>query len=233
MSVADKLTTIAENEQKVYEAGEKAVWSILQQNGNRTDYSYVFFEPSVSKCIWTDETFKPRYNIDCTNAQYMFRGTGITDLPLVFEKAGVSFTTKNCTGFGSMFAYSQFLKRTGVIDTTACDSFSDTFRADSLVTIDKLILRDDGSQTFVRTFATNPKELTNLTIEGVIGQNGFNVQWSPKLTHDSLMSIINALKDYSADTSGTTYTVTLGETNLKKLTNDELLQIDAKGWRYA
>ena len=41
----------------------------------------------------------------------------------------------------------------------------------------------------------NCTALEDLVIEGVIGNNGFSVQWSTKLSHDSLMSIMNALQD--------------------------------------
>jgi hypothetical protein len=51
---------------------------------------------------------------------------------------------------------------------------------------------------------------------------------SPLLTHDSLMSIINALKDYAG--SGSTYTVTLGEANAAKLSDAEYLIAVNKGW---
>ena len=54
---------------------------------------------------------------------------------------------------------------------------------------------------------TNCFQLQNLTIEGIIGQNGFNVQWSTKLSKASITSIINAL---SETTSG--LTVTLSKT---------------------
>ncbi|MBO5955586.1 MAG: hypothetical protein J6Q10_02165, partial [Clostridia bacterium] len=70
-------------------------------------------------------------------------------------------------------------------------------------------------------------------ITGKIGKNGFSVSDSKKLSYDSLMSIINALKDYSTDTSGTTYTVTLGTTNLAKLTNEEKAIATQKGWSLA
>lgn len=74
-------------------------------------------------------------------------------------------------------------------------------------------------------------ELSTLNIEGVIGTNGFDVHWSAKLTHESLMSIINALKDYSG--SGMAYTVTLGTTNLAKLTDEEKAIATQKGWTLA
>ena len=49
-----------------------------------------------------------------------------------------------------------------------------------------------------------------------------------KLTHDSLMSIINALYDYSGTT--TTRTVTLGTDNKNKLTEAEIAIATQKGW---
>lgn len=75
----------------------------------------------------------------------------------------------------------------------------------------------------------NAVALKELYIEGVIGQNKTNLQWSP-LTHDSLMSIINALKDYSNDTSGTTWKITLGSDNIAKLSAEEIQIIHDKGW---
>ena len=73
------------------------------------------------------------------------------------------------------------------------------------------------------------KALENLLVHGTIGQNGFNVSQSTKLTHDSLMSIINALE---AKTEGT-WTVTLGATNLAKLTDAEKAIATQKGWTLA
>lgn len=47
------------------------------------------------------------------------------------------------------------------------------------------------------------RTLTNLTIEGTIGQNGFNASWAP-LSKASLTSVVNAL---SSTTTGLTVTV--------------------------
>ena len=73
------------------------------------------------------------------------------------------------------------------------------------------------------------RNLTHLIFEGVIGTSGLNVQVC-NLTHDSLMSIINTLKDYSADTSGTIWTVTIGSENYAKLTDEEIEIAQQKGW---
>ena len=46
MSIADKLTTIAENEQKVFDAGKQAeydeFWDSFQSKGTRKDCQYLF-----------------------------------------------------------------------------------------------------------------------------------------------------------------------------------------------
>ncbi len=46
--------------------------------------------------------------------------------------------------------------------------------------------------------------LENIIIEGTVGQNGLNLQWSTKLSHDSLVSIMNCL---STTTSGLSVTL--------------------------
>ncbi len=53
----------------------------------------------------------------------------------------------------------------------------------------------DGANSFNATFQ-NCTKLENLTVEGEIGGNGFDVSMSPLLTKDSILSIINALKDF-------------------------------------
>ena len=100
-----------------------------------------------------------------------------------------------------------------------------------LQTIDELVsseLSEWSSSAFQH--ATG---LINMNVTGVIGKNNFNVSYCTKLTHDSLMSIINCLKDYSADTSGTKWVCTLGTTNLAKLTDAEKAIATQKGWTLA
>ena len=103
------------------------------------------------------------------------------------------------------------------------------YNATKLKTIRKIIVSE--ATKYNSTVFGYCDSLENMEIEGTIGQNGFNVSQSAKLTHDSLMSIINALKNY-AD-SGTTYTVTLGATNLAKLTDAEKAIATQKGWTLA
>ena len=232
MTIAEKLQTIAENEQKVYGAGEQAeydgFWDAFQQNGARESYSYGFAGHG-----WTDKTFKPKHNIKPNIMANMFYASRIEgDLVEILESLGVSLDTSKATSISNAFSTCR-LSRIGIVDATGVTSTLQTVfsYAEYLQTIDKLILKADGSNVFNQAFV-GAVSLANLTIEGVIGSNGFNVQWSP-LTHDSLMSIVNALQDKTADTSDTTWTITLGTNNLSKLTAEEKAIIERKGWVYA
>ena len=56
MSIADKLTTIAENEQRVYDAGKQAqydeFWDDFQKNG--TEYMYYGYA-FANRDVWTQD----------------------------------------------------------------------------------------------------------------------------------------------------------------------------------
>ena len=62
MSIAKKLQIIAENEQKVYEAGAKSeydkFWDSFQINGTRRNYPWTFAGSG-----WADDTYNPKYEI--------------------------------------------------------------------------------------------------------------------------------------------------------------------------
>lgn len=229
MSVADKLVIIAENEQKVYEAGQKTeydrFWDAYQNNGERTNYSGAFYGSG-----WTDDTFKPKYDIVLTKESsiYMFRDCYITNIESALDKQGVTFNLSGLTSASSVFYSARF---TQVIPEVICTAATDCkqmfYACHALTTIRKLEVNENT--TFINTFF-QCNVLQNIEIAGTIG-NGVNFQWSP-LTHDSLMSIINALKDYSSDTGEIFGTIKLGPTNLAKLTAEELDLIEQKGWIY-
>ena len=220
MSIAEKLITIANNEQKVYEAGKKvehdAFWDMYQNNGNRTDYSLAFANINAN---WTDKSYKPKYPLKVTNASQMFQSCGVVD-----TKIECDFS--KCTNFFWTFRNSQ-IKRIGVVDFSSCDNMNGTFTfLNNCTDIDEIICYENlAFCQFSYSF-----KLVNVKFSGVIAKNGLDVGHSTALSHDSLMSIINCLKDYSADTSGTSWVVTLGATNLNKLTNAEKAIATEKGW---
>lgn len=245
MSIADKLVTIAENETKVYEAGKKAeydrFWDAFQDNGARTRYENAFY--AVTRVA---ELFYPKYDIRPIYCSQMFRGTngaayGLPKYPLDFSQrlkdCGVVFDTSQAKDLNWLFGYACVTSLPIISFEGLSDEFDVTYVTHGtfgycwdLKTIEKVIPSatiDFQSNTFIECWA-----LENITFDS-IGVNGLNLSWSTKITHDSLMSIINALKDYSTDTSGTTWAVTLGETNLAKLTDTEKAIATQKGWTLA
>lgn len=82
MSIADKLVTIAENEQKVYNAGYEAgkksesdrFADSFQNYGNRTNYWGAF-------CCWADDIFNLlKYPLTMVEHGYAFRDSTITTI---------------------------------------------------------------------------------------------------------------------------------------------------------
>ena len=204
-------------------------WDAFQQKGARTGYIQAFCSG------WGEEIFRPKYDLVVTNAYCMFSNfsyqIGVSLKQLLID-AGVSLTFPNCYNINQAFETSG-ITEIGELDfsTVTRKTCKSIFQYCSLLkTIDKLI-PPVGQTTFDGWFR-NCAALENLAIEGTIGANGFNVSWSP-LTHDSLMSIINCLEDKSEDTSGTIWAITLGATNLAKLTDSEKVIATQKGWTLA
>ena len=216
MSIAEKLQTIAENEQRVYEtgyekgkadsgdaeaaynngfeAGKQAelngFWDSYQKNGDRSNYDYAFAN-------WNADLFKPKYNIQPTACYMMFRGFNshspeAVDLVELLKKNGVTLDFSKLTGgFAYVFDNGCNVTRIGICDLRGATALTTSFQGCKAHTIDKIILKDDGSQTMQGSPFTSMVNLRNITFEGVIGVN-FNIKNSP-LTKESITSIINAL----------------------------------------
>lgn len=205
---------------EVYEAGKaKGI-----EEGKKSEYDR-FWEDTLKNMglgdfafagpTWTDESFNPPRGtvIQPSRAVYMFACARITDLVALCEEKEITIDFSKSTSFMDTFygAYGANFTRIGVVNTTSSNSLNQTFYGQlKLHTIVKIILRDDGSQTFPSAF-NNCSALENVEFEGTIGQN-MDVHWSTKLTHDSLMSILNA---------GRNCTLNLGTANLEKLSVEE------------
>lgn len=209
---------------EVYEAGKKSeydrYWENLLSNTIGGAFAY-------AGSGWTDETFNPPRGtvIQPTYAYFMFSGTSITDLAALCEEREVTLDMSKTTTLNYTFAAYPYahLTKIGEISTLSSSAMPSTFQNQSrLHTIEKIILKEDGSQSFNLTFS-GCSALENVEFEGTIGK-AMDLHWSTKLTHDSLMSIINHLKD------GASNTLTLGATNLAKLTDAEKAIATQKGW---
>lgn len=236
MSIATDLQTIAENIPKVYEAGKNAeadkFWGGLLNKGNPTRLAYAFYS-------WNRDIFYPRYNIVCNNNMaglFQFFEQGATkefDLSARLKECGVVLDTSQATvGASYSFYYTGFSKIptvdfTGIEDGEKLNyAFGNNYK---LKEIEKIICKETN---FWNVTFYGSSLLEKIIIEGVIGRNGFDVRHCNNLSYESLVSIKDALKDYSQDTSGTRWKIQLGGKNIAKLTEDDLNEIEAKGWVY-
>ena len=195
-------------------------WDEIQDYGIRTRYQSAFRD-------WNSEKIEPKYNIPTTTLYEMFYFCKkLQTFP--WEK----ITTTEFTSATSMCYYCSAIEEVDIViagsGTPSSSFFTNSFaNCKKLKRIKKIIASE--TMGFSGCF-TNCTELEEVTFEGTIAANNLNLQWSNKLSHDSIMSIINSLADKSADTSNTTWTVTLGDTNIAKLTEDEKVIATAKGW---
>jgi hypothetical protein len=181
-------------------------WAAYTNIGKRDVCDYMF-----AGAGWNNNTFKPKFGLKPTRAQYMFSMTGITgDLVALCKAQGITLDFSNCTLFSNIFTNASGITRIGVIDARKqIDKAFMFIYMRSLETFDKYIV-SETTQFHNNSFEAVTK-LENITFEGVIAKNGLNFQWSPLLTIESLKSIINCL---SATTTG--LSVTLSLTAVKK-----------------
>ena len=231
MTEQEKLTTIAENMPKVFENGKRdgrreeydAFWDIYQDHGNAVSYQNAFAGRG-----WTNDIFKPKYNLNPTSAYMMFRVSNISgDLTKILSDLGLSLDFSKSDNLQYTFYMSKFTK-IGLVDFTGVTS-TPTSTFGNSKSLESVEIKVDENTIF-SSMLNGCENLQRLIVHGVIGQNGFNVSWSTLLSHDSLMSIINALQDKTGDTSGTSWIVTLGTTNLAKLSDAEKAIATEKGW---
>lgn len=206
-------------------AGRKAeydmFWDNFQNYGKRDVYPYGF----ASHFGWTENNFKPKYDIVPTLANYIFYGFKYPSLKPFIDDRGLKLDFSKCTNVAHAFLASN-LTELGIIDVSkASTNITNLFNnCTKLVTIEKLIMTSNNKGSMFNGCTA----LENLTIDGVIG-NDFVISSSTKLSHDSLMSIINHLE---TKTSGT-FTLSIGSTNLAKLSDAEKAIATQKGWTLA
>ena len=153
MNIAEKLTVVAENQPRVYDAGKKAeydaFWDVFQKNGDTAGVPYNF---AFSYGKFTDDNYNPKYPL------YIKQGSSTAD---------------------NMFYNSPSITDIKVPIYCKCSRLSNTFGlCSSLKTIPYLELL--ATTTFSGAF-TNCKALENITIGGDIGQNGLSFENSSNL----------------------------------------------------
>lgn len=163
MSIADKLVTIAENEQKVYDAGKIAerntFWDGMLNKGNPANYIRRFYR-------WTNTSiYQPTRNIvhstgSAESAQETFRESLFSDLKVdnVFNDISVLTNTfYNCSN----------LVNARTLHVSEKTGYSSAFGLCA--------------------------KLEEIRFNGTIGKNGLSFSACTKLSKDSIESVINHL----------------------------------------
>lgn len=220
--------------------GQKAeynkFWDKYQINGNRGSSGSANYRNAFQGAGWNKDTFYPKYDITGDGTAYQCFSSFNNeptyepfDLAQRLEDCGVVLDTSQ-SSFNSGFSYAK-VTRLPVIDTRGNNNayiggcFAHCYY---LVTIDKLIMKDDPSITVASCFDFC-HDLENIIIEGVIGQN-LNMRHCSKLTDASIQSIIDSLYDW---TDGEAKGLTLHANVKAKLTEAQIAQITSKNWTLA
>lgn len=129
--------------------------------------------------------------------------------------------TSNGTNFGAMFSGCSALTSTLQLSTSNGTNFNGMFSVCTALTTISLLNMSSMLGTSCINMFYNCTALENVTFEGTIPVRGNMSVFSscPNLTVDSLMSFINALTNMN---SSATYTITIGSTNLAKLTEEQI-----------
>lgn len=214
-----------------YSAYWDEFWDYLQDYGNRTDYSSAFSSKyGHKKPVFTQNTFKPKYNLNIKKGGNMFENSHIEDL----TNLNVELNFSDCDNFGSTFANCSLLKNIGLINMSKCLNLYQTFYSCSnLQSIEKIILPIGTYPIFNFTF-TNCFNLQEIRFEGEIARS-IDFSSCEKLSKESLLNIINILRPFNWDLpdQSTVPTLTIGNVNRAKLTEKEIQMILDKGWTIA
>ena len=183
--------------QSGFQDGEISQWSSFwdsyQENGQRTNYYAGFV-------YWTDECFKPKYNITAKTLEKGFQEGRITNLKQLLVDGGVTISfTDNCETFAlyqtflnSKLTHIPALVSSRITNASACFS-----GCQNLVSIDNIALNDNCNYDSAFNNCTALEEVRF----GSAISKGLNMSACKKLSKLSIESVINALSDTTSGSS--------------------------------
>ncbi len=184
---------------------------------------------TFSGTSWNKNTFYPTQDIPLGTGtffyfSYYYNAFSLTER---LNECGVKLLA---TDNGAAVFQNAWFTEIPEVDFSQITSLAQTFSgARVLKTIEGLILKDAGINTFSNTFQ-NCTALENIKITGTIGNN-ISFANSSKLTSDSVDSIVGALKKLEKDEAAKT--LTLHATVKTNMTPTQTATIQEKGWSLA
>ena len=191
MSIAEKLQTIAENEQKVFDAGKKAeydaFWDSLQKKGEEfIDYGYMF----SCREIWTQENIE-KVKYKTLKASY------------------VSVMFSNNSAVTDLSAFSIITSRDRTNDVYKPTWSSTFYGCSNLVKSPLIHLGEIGSAPNMFGYCASLEELQTFydaTFARGYLTNSLDLHWSAKLNKKSIVGVIEGA---SPEQAGQTLTFSL------------------------
>lgn len=224
MSIADKLTTIAENEQKVYDAGylkgkaeggdTETAYNEGVEAGKQAELmrfwkayqrpSYNPFRLKYAGSTWNATTFTPQYTdfVKGTGKQ-MFLQNAVPNIKEAYAKTGCVLDISACTNGEQMFANSM-TQELGIMDMSLLTATNTTLEMyaynPGLWKIEKIICV--AKTLFANSTFGGLSNLQYIRFEGEIGTT-INFQACTKLTKESIESVITHLSDTASGKTAT------------------------------
>ena len=219
MTTAEKLIKLNEGVEQVAECNEQLTqilagtdtgakgyydyfWDNYQNNGNRTNYDTAFAGEG-----WSREMFAPKHDIVVESGYMMFKSICANgeafSLPERLAELGVSLTI---TGNVQYLFYFANLTEIGAIDCTypsrpnVITTIRDVFNDCKATKIGPVKFKETDTLSNVFLKCAN---LVDLSIDGVIGQNGLDLQYSTKLSKSSITNVIEHLSTTATGKSAT------------------------------
>lgn len=225
----NNITQITSGNSTFYNTGKSAsVFELNLQNVNSISYAYETFRYcGVSQLVLPELTNLSDTNYfatDMTNCQRIefpklnkWKGSGATGIKFSFA------TLPNCTSISMPLLTN--------ISSPSITPDPFTSSVPKLNTINFGSLQYLSATTFSKGISlSRATQLTSLYIGQI--QNSANpinnLSYCTKLSHESLLNVINALRDGGATYGSSVYTI--GATNLAKLSADEIAIATDKGW---
>ena len=160
----------------------------------------------------------------------LFNTTKVNNMDNLFDRSGITevplFDTSSVTSMNSMFHLCSKLTSVPSLNTRKVTNVKEMFYICRALESVGLLDLSNATNTIYMFY-----DCSNLTtLDGLTGlKDNLYLNLSPLLTHDSLLNVINEAADVTANPK----TLTLGATNLAKLTDQEKAIATSKGWTLA
>lgn len=229
MSTADKLVMIAENVEKVYNAGFEAG----KAEGNGLPAEFEWAKHTINKPLFNDDSWATEntviYMPNVSNISEIFYNKNLTNIKILTVKTDVPVTNANYFLTAQNNVSYAFLEKLILeCDFSQCDNFSQFLKFQrKLVSIEGQPLNLSSAVSFNFSYL---EALESFRVERETIKVDFYVAASSNLDSDTIQSIVDGLADM---TGGDAKTLILHSTVKGKLTETQLATITGKNWTVA